>query len=106
MSIAALFLSSAHHASTGQAPNDFREHDMHSFISRRLIMGLPDKKVMIIERRKRAISERAYLAEKNIEVLVKLKQVWFDSAVLEQKSRIPRHLGVGRRAEGVCPQVA
>lgn len=33
---------------------------------------------MIIEKRKRAISERAYLAEKNIEVLVKLKQVWFD----------------------------
>lgn len=32
-------------------------------------------KVMVIERRKRAISERAYLAEKNIEVLVKLKQV-------------------------------
>ena len=29
----------------------------------------------VIERRKRAISERAYLAEKNIEVLVKLKQV-------------------------------
>lgn len=34
--------------------------------------------VTVIERRKRAISERAYLAEKNIEVLVKLKQVRFD----------------------------
>ncbi|CAN0362423.1 unnamed protein product [Pylaiella littoralis] len=33
-----------------------------------------DSQVMVIERRKRAISERAYLAEKNIEVLVKLKQ--------------------------------
>ncbi|CAM9196962.1 unnamed protein product [Laminaria digitata] len=33
-----------------------------------------DTQVAVIERRKRAISERAYLAEKNIEVLVKLKQ--------------------------------
>ncbi|CAM9456895.1 unnamed protein product [Scytosiphon promiscuus] len=33
-----------------------------------------DSQVAVIERRKRAISERAYLAEKNIEVLVKLKQ--------------------------------
>ncbi|CAB1115795.1 unnamed protein product [Ectocarpus sp. CCAP 1310/34] len=34
-----------------------------------------DSQVTVIEKRKRAISERAYLAEKNIEVLVKLKQV-------------------------------
>lgn len=31
--------------------------------------------VSVIERRKKAISERAYLAERNIEVLVQLKQV-------------------------------
>ncbi|CAM9147521.1 unnamed protein product, partial [Ectocarpus sp. 13 AM-2016] len=33
-----------------------------------------DSQVTVIEKQKRAISERAYLAEKNIEVLVKLKQ--------------------------------
>ena len=45
---------------------------------------------MVIERRKRAISERAYLAEKNIEVLVKLKQVRFESTAVHVRATCPR----------------
>lgn len=52
----------------------------------------PGCKVMIIERRKRAISERAYLAEKNIEVLVKLKQVWFESVFSDTRKACLRSI--------------